>query len=222
MKKLLFILLYSVSSSFGATFFFSDKGFGESALKGDTVIHTTLNAEKSIHMYYDPEGQDVSEMIDMSFEWSNNGIAEFETAEIINYDIVNLADPSIKFSRWGTLADIRSVSPNEIRDFTGIDRLNSVGMSLNTIPPHTVVRDQGYDVSASAFHVGTINISVGSYGSTDLNVVNPFVSNFGMTDIGANFQTLTVSSTVPIPVPEASTLLFVLFGGFFFLNKRKR
>lgn len=195
----------------GQNFFWSDLGLGDGAINDDATIETSVGATGTAYLYYESNGQDISDGLDLDFSWDVNDVIAFTAAETFEADII-AGDPAID-DRWGdAFGPAADVSPNDVTGFFAVNVVNGTGILESNIPG-VLSGNYGidfidilFDQSAGAFLVGSVDYEALTAGITTLQVDGLVVNN-GV-NIGVPFSNLTF-----ISVPEpTSAFLFSLLG----------
>ncbi len=214
-SMVLAIVAMSVSSASAQNFFWSTAGFGEGAVEGDNTATLAIGDTATAHLYYSPNGQNITEGLDLDFSWDTSGIAGFTAAETLDFDLTFMgAGLGV---RWGDFAGpAESVTADAVTGFLTVNVVAGEGIQIENIPPGMPLIDEGYDESASAFFVGTFDFEANAQGSTSLVIDNALVVDGG-SDIGATFSSFTVNV-----VPEPSTASVLVCGLVGLVARRRR
>ncbi len=196
------VVAMSVSSVSAQNFFWSTAGFGEGAVNGDFEATVQQGATGTTHLYYAPNGQNVTEGLDLDFSWDNSGVMSFTAAETLDFDLSFMGAPL--GVRWGDFAGpAESVTADAVTGFLTVNVVAGEGMQIANIPPGMPLIDEGYDESAGAFWVGTFDWSADGQGTASIVIDNALVVDGGQ-DIGATFNSFTVNV---VPEPAAASVL---------------
>ena len=202
------IVAMSVSSVSAQNFFWSDIGFEGNAVNGDFEVDTLANPTGTLFLYYQAEGQAITEGLDLSFSWTVDDVVAFTAAETFEADITfGVNGPPIN-DRWGdTFGPAADVSANGVSGFLAVNVVNGTGIQPAHVPG--VLNDRGfdffdtlYDPTNGAFLIGSIDYSAVSGDTTEL-VVGGLVVDGGA-DIDAPFSSLTFQG---VPEPTSAGLL---------------
>lgn len=199
-------------------FFWSDVGFEQGAINNDLVINANSNPSGTVYLYYNSNGADVRDAVDVNLSWGEDGIIGFTAAETFEADITFGIDGPLINQRWG---DFAGTDPDLTSNFATLLAVNVVsGQGIRDANIPGVVDDNGidfvdtlYDTSAGAFLVGSFDFEVLSFGGTDL-LVDAVISD-GVAGLQPRFSELHFSI-----VPEPSATILVLLGLAGFATRR--
>ena len=220
------IMAMSVSSVSAQNFFWSTLDFGQGAVNGDLTIDAEVGDTGTVFLYYNDNGQSITEGIDLNFGWDVTGVAGFTAAETFEADIL-LGDngPDLD-DRWGdAFGPAGDVTQDTVSGFITVNVVNGTGIQVENIPGN--LNGQGfdfidtlYDQSASAFQVGSFSYEALANGTASItdNEISGLVVDGGA-DIGAAFNSVTVNVGAAIPEPTSAGILAC---GLFGLVARRR
>ena len=202
------IVAMSVSSVSAQNFFWSNLGFEAGAVNDDFVVNTQDAPTGNVYLFYAPNGQNITEGIDLNFGWDVDGVVGFTAAETFEADITLGDGGPILNSRWGdSFGPAGDVTSNDVSGFLTVNVVNGTGIQVDNIPGN--LNDQGfdfidtlYDTTAEAFLVGSISYETFSAETAVLEVDGLVVN--GGADIGATFNSLTFQG---VPEPTSAGLL---------------
>ena len=141
----------------------------------ELVVDLATGDELMLHLYYTTDGPSQSELRfggGVEITTSQPGKIRFEAAESFDFDVV-LQDMTVVDKRWGNDTGEGFVGPGVVSD-DFIDQMDfftlfaSGLIEMNTGP---VFFDTGYDASADAFFIGSIELTALEDGSVDLATV---------------------------------------------------
>lgn len=202
-------VLISLDSVTAQNFFWSQSGFEEGAINGDLIVDQFANPSGTVFLYYQPEGQGITEGIDFDFSISPLSSVEFTAAETFEAEILlGLGGPQLD-NRWGDgFRPAFDVAASDITGFAAFNVVNGTGIQPENIPGELTPNgldfvDTLYDVSANAFLVGSFDYQTraGNFPSVGLNDVfaSGFVGDINVTNHSPFARLQFFGATIPEP-----------------------
>lgn len=220
------IMAMSVSSVSAQNFFWSTLDLGQGAANADLTIDANVGDTGTVYLYYNDNGQNITEGIDLDFGWDVTGVAGFTAAETFEADItLGPMGPDLN-DRWGDqFGPAGNVTQDAVTGFTTINVVSGTGIQVANIPGNLDGSgfdfiDTLYDESASAFQIGSFDYEALADGTASIteNEISGLVVDGGA-DIGASFNSVTVNVGAVVPEPTSAGILAC---GLFGLVARRR
>lgn len=222
LSLVLALVAMCVSNVSAQNFFWSTSDLGGTVVEQDLVIDAMAGDTGRAFLYYNPNGQDVREGIDLDFSWDTSGVAAFTAAETLEYDVTIMGNP---FGvRWGDfVGPAETVSADAVTGF----------LTVNVVAGSGILTDQSeaaaglfLDTGSQGdfFQLGHFDWSATADGTANLQLDNALVVDGGA-DIGETFSGLTINvgggGGGPV-VPEPTTASILGIGLIGLVARRRR
>lgn len=210
-------LLNAQSRGFNSgNMFWSNKDLGEGVVLGDLAISARPGDSGRMFLYYDPQGRNITEGIDVDYSWDVPGVIAFTAAETLEFDITIQEAP---FSdRWGDFAGpAEDVMADAVTGFLTVNVVNGTGILVDQIPGNGIFEDTGVDLDTETFQIRFFDWTANDRGTTSLQI-----DNYLQNDDQIGPPTFSSLSIIVVPEPGSSSLVAVTFLGFFCRRKIRR